>query len=329
MRSYHSKMYISMKNINPEHMLSSYRKCSADIINYGLAGLRINLKSPEMVGASKPFLQTIFGEKHPNVTRILDIPYPGTKIRGFLSNCERIDLKKGEKVIIQCKGTDISNEKNVIFIDASSFNVMKEISGRIYYGDGRGGFLIKEGSGKEIELSAMRDQHFYSTHAFHGCVNRRDGENIYKVIDSFNVMPELIALSFVESAEDIKDFRVNIKEQINVIAKIETMSGVNNILGICEEADMIMLARGDLAFEVPLNRFYNIEEKVIKSCKEMKTPLIIATDLLQSLENRVFPSRSDIIDFQHIISDVDYFNITGKLSESYLDTVLDVLSEME
>lgn len=119
------------------------------------------------------------------------------------------------------------------------------------------------------------------------------------LINSIKLNADYIALSFVNTAKDIKDVRKVLGakgKNIQLIAKIETQQALDNIISIIKEADGIMIARGDLALETP---FYDIpkhEVKIISLCKRFKKPVIVATQMLDSLESNLQPTRAEVTD---------------------------------
>lgn len=110
---------------------------------------------------------------------------------------------------------------------------------------------------------------------------------------------DYIALSFVQSANDVKTLRKmlkNLGSRAKIIAKIETSSAIRNIEQIIQEADAVMIARGDLAFEtipeaVPLE-----QRKIIGLGRQFKKPTIVATQMLASMTESSEPTRAEVSD---------------------------------
>ena len=117
---------------------------------------------------------------------------------------------------------------------------------------------------------------------------------------------DLVALSFVNSAEDIKRCKNFIKERGGkqpVFAKIETQKGVENIDSILEEADGLMVARGDLGVELPIEMVPVIQKKLVKKARDAGKPVIIATQMLTSMINSTSPTRADVSDIANAVLD--------------------------
>ena len=110
---------------------------------------------------------------------------------------------------------------------------------------------------------------------------------------------DYIALSFVRSPEDIADLK-NIlrrrKADISVIAKIEKPEALQNIQAILEVADGIMIARGDLGVELPAKKVPFIQSKLIEACIQNNKPVIVATQMLESMIEHSRPTRAEVTD---------------------------------
>lgn len=111
---------------------------------------------------------------------------------------------------------------------------------------------------------------------------------------------DFAALSFVRSANDIievKDIiRKTGKREIKVVAKIEKPEAVKNISEIIDATDAIMIARGDMGVELPAARVPRIQDRIIKMCWEKNTPVITATQMLDTMTRNIRPTRAEVTD---------------------------------
>ena len=115
---------------------------------------------------------------------------------------------------------------------------------------------------------------------------------------------DYIAHSFVRNRQDVLDIREILdahNSDIRIIAKIENQEGVDNIDEILEVADGIMVARGDLGIEVPLQRIPGIQRILIKKCILAKKPVIVATQMLHTMINNPRPTRAEVTDIANAI----------------------------
>ena len=118
----------------------------------------------------------------------------------------------------------------------------------------------------------------------------------------FNV----IAASFTRTARDIQDIREILNKnhsKMQIIAKIESIQGVNNIDEILEEADGVMVARGDLGVEVPLEKVPAIQKMIIHKAEQMGKQVVTATQMLDSMMHNPRPTRAETTDVANAIYD--------------------------
>ncbi len=118
---------------------------------------------------------------------------------------------------------------------------------------------------------------------------------------------EFIACSFVSCKQDLLDVRNFLHENgcddIDLIAKIENRSGVDNIEEICTACDGVMVARGDMGVEIPFEELPAIQKKLITKCRMLGKRVITATEMLESMIHNVRPTRAEISDVANAVYD--------------------------
>ncbi len=117
---------------------------------------------------------------------------------------------------------------------------------------------------------------------------------------------DFVALSYVRMAEDVKGVREIMKSKgakIPIIAKIETRQALDNIDALLEEVDGIMVARGDLGVETPLERVPLVQKMLIRKANALGKPVITATQMLGSMVNNPRPTRAEVTDIANAIFD--------------------------
>jgi pyruvate kinase len=114
------------------------------------------------------------------------------------------------------------------------------------------------------------------------------------------------ASSFVRSEEDMKPLRKVMREvgrRVPVIAKIERPEAVRNVISIIEEYDGVMVARGDLGIELPIDEVPAIQKNIIRHCNRLGKPVITATQMLDSMISNPRPTRAEVTDVANAIID--------------------------
>ena len=117
---------------------------------------------------------------------------------------------------------------------------------------------------------------------------------------------DFIAASFVQQAEDVRQIRALLDKHhshAKIIAKIENVQSIENLAEILEEADGLMIARGDLGIEIAAEEVPLLQKKIIKMCNEVGKPVITATQMLESMVNNPRPTRAEASDVANAILD--------------------------
>ncbi len=117
---------------------------------------------------------------------------------------------------------------------------------------------------------------------------------------------DFVAVSFVRSAADIEEVRRFLAERgaaLPIIAKLERQEVVENLPGIMRAVDAVMGARGDLGVDVPLEEVPHIQKEIIRQAREVKVPVIVATQMLESMVTHIRPTRAEVSDVATAIFD--------------------------
>lgn len=112
-----------------------------------------------------------------------------------------------------------------------------------------------------------------------------------------------VALSFVQRPEDILEARALIGDQALLMAKIEKPSAVEHLHAIAELCDAIMVARGDLGVEVPAENVPRIQKDIIRTCRQLGKPVVVATQMLESMRFSPAPTRAEVTDVANAVAE--------------------------
>jgi pyruvate kinase len=118
--------------------------------------------------------------------------------------------------------------------------------------------------------------------------------------------PDFVALSFTQTGDDVSKLKhrlTGLKSKAGVIAKIENDKGLKNIKRIVSVADAIMIARGDLGRDIPMERLPYVQKEIIKECRKASKPVIVATEMLHSMVQNSAPTRAEVADVAGAIFD--------------------------
>ncbi|HUS01741.1 MAG TPA: pyruvate kinase [Chitinophagaceae bacterium] len=147
-----------------------------------------------------------------------------------------------------------------------------------------------------------------------------------------------IALSFVRQVKDITGLKAILKEhnsKSKVIAKVEKPEALTNLRDIILESDGIMIARGDLGVELPIEKVPLIQKEIIRKCMHRAKPVIVATQMMESMIDRVKPNRSEITDVANaVLEGADALMLSGETATGQhpalvVETMCKIISEIE
>lgn len=110
-----------------------------------------------------------------------------------------------------------------------------------------------------------------------------------------------VAQSFVQKAEDVAELKAIVGDQAKIIVKLEQLPGMNNLEGIVELTDALMVARGDLGVEMPPEQVPGAQKRMIQLCREKGKPVVVATHMLDSMVHSPVPTRAEVSDVANAV----------------------------
>lgn len=231
---------------------------------------------------------------------------PGKKIR-TVTLLKEPTFKKGDQIIFT---TDVNYKgKDKVAINNNKLHLLLKKKDIIYADDGTLHFKVMKILKKEIYCQCLSEGKLKSAKGINvphinlgkDKLSLKEKKFIKFAIDNG---VNFIGVSFVESAEYIKKIRKIIKnKKLKVIAKIENQGGLDNMASIIEEADGIMIDRGDLSIETKTESIAIYQKTIIKKCKRLSKPVIVATEMLNSMIENPFPSKAEVTDISNAVLD--------------------------
>ncbi|MFT6323251.1 MAG: pyruvate kinase [Halieaceae bacterium] len=246
----------------------------------------------------------------------------GPKIRIGNLYAEPIMLEKGHQMVFTSK--PYLGDKDRVHINYESFARDVAVDDKILVDDGKLVFkVVKTNKKDEVVLEVV----------YGGPLNSRKGVNLPDTKISMPCLTEKdlkdldfalsqnihwIGLSFVREADDIHQLRAIIEKNekdCRIIAKIEKPEAVQNLDDIIEATDGVMVARGDLGVEIPLEEVPLLQKEIVLKCQKMAKPVIIATQMMESMIDNITPSRAEVNDVANAVMDgADAVMLSGETS---------------
>ena len=281
-----------------------------DLMQAGMDVARLNFShgSPQDHVRRIETLRNVATEEGRTICIMQDLQ--GPKIRtGALKDHQVVTLQAGGVVIITTR--EIVGSADLISTTFKSLPGEVRPGSRVLLSDGRIELRVKAVHGEDIECEIVNG----------GTLAENQGINLPGAALSIPALTEkdrkdlefglehgvdAVALSFVRSANDVRDVKEIIaahKEHVPVIAKLEKPQALDELEAILEVSDGVMVARGDLGVEMPPEKVPVIQKHVIRRAAEWRKPVIIATQMLESMIENPRPTRAEASDVANAVFD--------------------------
>lgn len=245
----------------------------------------------------------------------------GPEIRTGKFEPKKVELKSGDDFVIYAGGDVIGDTTQCTVTYEGLANDVKP-GNVILIDDGLVGLEVQSIEGNKISCKVMNT----------GFVGTHKGVNVPGVSIKLPALTEkdiadlkfgceigvnLVAASFIRKASDVEAIRKvlveNGGEHIQIFSKIENQEGVDNIDAILEASDGIMVARGDLGVEIPMENLPAVQKMIIEKCNNAGKPVITATQMLDSMIRNPRPTRAEVSDVANAIYDgTDAIMLSGE-----------------
>ena len=239
---------------------------------------------------------------------MLDTKGPEYRIRAFRNGS--VALEDGAKFTFTTR--DLVGDETIVSVNYKGLAEDLEVGDRILVNNGLVIFEVENIKGTEIEckvitggvLSNQKSMSFPGKVMHQEYLSEQDKEDLLFGIQND---VDFVAASFVSCKQDVQALRnflhKNGGDRIDLIAKIENQSGIDNIDEICSACEGVMVARGDLGVEVPFAELPAIQKYLITKCRLLGKRVITATEMLESMITNPRPTRAEISDVANAVYD--------------------------
>lgn len=239
---------------------------------------------------------------------MLDTKGPEYRIKTFENG--KVTVHDGDEFIFTTR--DVVGNESVVGVNYSGLVNDLSVGDRVLVNNGLVIFEVKKITDTDVicttvtggELSDRKSMSFPNKVLNQKYLSEQDKEDI---LFGIKHGVDFIAASFVSRRQDLIDLKSFLLEHggadIDVIAKIENRTGIDNIESICEECEGIMIGRGDLGVEVPFTELPAIQKYLITKCRLLGKRVITATEMLESMIHNPRPTRAEISDVANAVYD--------------------------
>lgn len=297
----------------------SDRRCDVDFIR-GLFNAGMNVVRMNTAHATPDGIRSIIRNTRavsPHIGILIDTKGPEVRTTDVESP---IEYKTGDVVRIFGR-PEMNTTHDIINVSFQDFAKDVKVGDIILFDDGAIGMKVMgiEGPAVYVEvqndgvLGAHKSVNVPGEHIDLPALTEKDKRNINLAIEEDI---DFIAHSFVRSADDVHAVQKILDERhsdIKIISKIENQEGVDNIDEIINASYGIMVARGDLGIEVPVEKIPGIQRMIIRKCVERHKPVIVATQMLHTMITNPRPTRAEVTDIANAIySNTDALMLSGE-----------------
>ena len=233
---------------------------------------------------------------------LIDLQGPKLRIGNIKDN--NVNLKKGQKVtLVNKKNSEQINEipvpENIIFRNIKSNHP-------IFIDDGKIKLKVLKVSKKIIEVKVLQE----------GKIKSNKGINLPETYLNTSPLTEIdiknlklairegidwVALSFIQTPKDVEELKNICGKKISIMAKIEKPQAINSINEITKLADGLMVARGDLGVELPIQDVPGWQKRIIREARKQGKPVVVSTQLLESMITSPTPTRAEVSDVANAV----------------------------
>ncbi len=302
---------------------TSKRQVLLDMMNAGVDVFRINFSHAdyEDVKERVAMIRELSEETGYNTSILADLQGPKLRI-GKMK--EEVVVNPGDKITFSTE-SEFEGTKDRVYMNYKQFPRDVKAGERILLDDGKLMFQVDKTDGKtEVEatviqggpLRSKKGVNLPNTDISLPALTKKD---VKDAIFALGLKVDWMALSFVRHAEDLQQLQELIKKhsdhKVPIIAKIEKPEAVANIDKIVAYCDALMVARGDLGVEIPAHEVPLVQKQLVLRAKKARIPVIIATQMMETMISRLTPTRAEVNDVANSVMDgADAVMLSGETS---------------
>ncbi len=299
------------------------KKVLKDMMSAGANVFRINFSHADYseVKARVDMIRAIEAETGMSVGILADLQGPKLRV-GVMK--EEVVVSPGDQISF-CTGDPFEGDNNRVYMNYDKFPQDVKQGEHILLDDGKLMFKVLKTNGKDEVLTEVvqggplrskKGVNLPNTAISLPAMTEKDKED---AIFAISLEVDWIALSFVRHSQDLKGLNELVEahadHKIPIIAKIEKPEAVKNLKDIVTNCDGLMVARGDLGVEVPAADVPLIQKETVLAAKRARIPVIIATQMMESMISSLTPSRAEVNDVANSVMDgADAVMLSGETS---------------
>jgi len=234
------------------------------------------------------------------------VDLPGPKVRLGRLTPDPFTFKPGQRFELRPEGqgdergasttypglaNDLTVGDRILLADGAVELTVNSIDGDLVQTQCAAGGIVRSGQGVNVPAERLGLP----------AVTERDREGLARALD---LRVDLVAQSFVRAPADVRELRAAMGDRtVPIVAKIETRPAVTNVEGILIEADALMIARGDLGVELPMEQIPLIQKELVRAARAAGRPAIVATQMLESMIHAARPTRAEATDVANAVLD--------------------------
>jgi pyruvate kinase len=285
---------------------SATPKMVQGLVRAGASVFRLNFSHGEPDDHDRMVALVRNAERDTGVPLAVLVDLPGPKVRLGEVAPDPCQIKPGQRFDLRPDGgpdargasttyadlaADLQSGDRVLLADGAVELTVTGVDGAVVQTRCVAGGVVRSGQGVNVPAEQLSLP----------AVTPRDRDGLRRALD---LEADFVAQSFVRSAADVRELRAAMGDRtVPIVAKIETRPAVENVEAILAEADALMIARGDLGVELPMEEIPLIQKRLVRAARAAGRPAIVATQMLESMIHASRPTRAEATDVANAVLD--------------------------